>query len=235
MDAYRYVGDELSVFGQAQCWKWYVRSQIDHALVGHVLEVGAGIGSSTVALRSERQTSWTCLEPDAEMADAIARQVAFDRLPVRVVRGTTAHLLPVERYDAIVYLDVLEHIEDDRAELARAAAHLAPGGRLIVLSPAHQWLFTPFDERIGHWRRYSRRLLRDVVPAGLEVERLVYLDAAGLLLSLANRLVLRSASPSVRQVRTWDRWFVPVSRVIDPILGHHVGKSLLAIWRREDR
>lgn len=235
MDAYRYVGDELSVFGQAQCWKWYVRSQIDHALVGHVLEVGAGIGSSTVALRSERQTSWTCLEPDAEMADAIARQAAFDRLPVRVVRGTTAHLPPVERYDAIVYLDVLEHIEDDRAELARAAAHLAPGGRLIVLSPAHQWLFTPFDERIGHWRRYSRRLLRDVVPAGLEVERLVYLDAAGLLLSLANRLVLRSASPSIRQVRTWDRWFVPVSRVIDPILGHHVGKSLLAIWRREDR
>jgi SAM-dependent methyltransferase len=234
MEPYRYAGDELSVFAHARQWKHYVGSLIDYALVGNVLEVGAGIGSSTVALRSDRQASWTCMEPDVAMAEALAQNAAFDRLPVRVVRGTTADLAADERYDAVLYLDVLEHVQDDRGELARAAAHLTPAGRLIVLSPAHQWLFTPFDERIGHWRRYSRRTLRDLAPAGLAVERLAYLDAAGLLLSTANRLVLRSASPSVGQVRTWDRWFVPVSRLVDPVLGHHVGKSLLAIWRKRD-
>ena len=81
------------------------------------------------------------------------------RIAVKSASGTLSELSDSDKFDTILYMDVFEHIEDDRAELERAAAQLAPDGHLIVLAPAHQWLFTPFDESIGHYRRYSRRTL----------------------------------------------------------------------------
>ena len=64
------------------------------------------------------------------------------------------------------------------------------------------------------------------------MEKLVYLDAAGMLASAANRLLLQSSMPSERQILTWDRLLVPVSRLIDPIFAGRVGKSVLGIWRK---
>ena len=231
MNDYHYVGKELATFATARIWKQYVRSQIEFALTGRVLEVGAGIGANLRAFRSERQASWTCLEPDASLAAAAAREASTLPLGAEIVCGTLNDLPAADRYDAILYLDVLEHIEDDRAELARAAARLAPGGRLIVLAPAHPWLYTPFDREIGHWRRYTRKTLAAVGPPDLMLERLVYLDSMGLLASLGNRLLLRSAMPTAAQVAIWDRCLVRASRVVDPLTGRRVGKSVLAIWR----
>lgn len=68
--------------------------------------------------------------------------------------------------------------------------------------------------------------------ATLRVEQLVYMDAAGMLASAANRLLLRSAMPTERQILTWDRLLVPVSRRIDPVFAGRVGKSVLGIWRK---
>ena len=126
---------------------------------------------------------------------------------------------------------MLEHIEDDAEELRRASKHLKPGGALIVLSPAHPWLFAPFDQAIGHYRRYSRESLRAAAPRHLRRQKLVYLDAVGLLASLANRLLLKQDMPTAGQIKTWDGLLVPCSRLLDPLLGGTVGKSVLGVWR----
>jgi hypothetical protein len=131
-------------------------------------------------------------------------------------------------------MDVLEHIADDLSELAEAIDHLDAGGHLIVLAPAHQWLFTPFDNAIGHHRRYSRASLRSVAPGDLSVVRLVYLDSIGMFASLGNRLVLRSSMPSPRQIAVWDRLMVPLSRAADPLLAYSVGKSVLGVWKKSN-
>ena len=128
-------------------------------------------------------------------------------------------------------MDVLEHIQDDRAELERAAEHLHPGGRLIVLAPAHMLLYSPFDRAIGHHRRYDARSLPGVVPRELRREGLWYLDALGYLASLANRLLLRQDLPSSRQIRFWDRLLVPCSRPLDWVLRYRFGRSILGVWR----
>ncbi len=127
---------------------------------------------------------------------------------------------------------MLEHIEDDRAELQLARSILAPGGHLLVVAPAHPYLYTPFDAAIGHFRRYRLESLRAVVPEGFEVVRLCYLDSVGFFASLANRLLLSEAHPSKRQILFWDRVLVPVSRLVDPLLGYRFGKSVLGIYRR---
>ncbi len=101
-----------------------------------------------------------------------------------------------------------------------------------MLAPAHQWLFTPFDEAIGHYRRYTRSSLRAAAPEGLALIRLVYLDAVGMLASLGNRLLLHSASPNPRQIALWDRVMVPLSRRVNPLLLHSLGKSVVGVWRK---
>ena len=234
MAAYSYVGSELDLFAEARRWKAYLRRQIAPCYGPDVLEVGAGIGGSTRVLIDPSTRRWVCLEPDPALADAITSAIGAGALPpcCEVVVGALDALPAGACFDTVLYIDVLEHIEDDRGELARAARVLKPGGRLVVLSPAHQYLFTPFDEALGHCRRYSKSSLRATAPSGLILDRLSYLDSAGMLLSLGNRLILRSAAPTRRQIAFWDGVVVPVSRVIDPILGYHVGKSVLAVWHK---
>jgi hypothetical protein len=102
----------------------------------------------------------------------------------------------------------------------------------VVLAPAHEWLRSPLDDAVGHHRRYTRASLTAAVPPALRCERLEYLDSMGMFLSCANRWLLRRSVPSRAQVRFWDRAVVPVSRLVDPLLGRSVGKSVLGIWRR---
>jgi SAM-dependent methyltransferase len=233
-EANKYVGNELEVFAGAVNWKGYLRRRIARYYGRSVLEVGAGIGGTTRVLHDGSVERWVCLEPDPELASRLAESASRGELPApcETAVGAIESMPPGETFDAILYIDVLEHIEDDRAELARAAERLRLGGRVVVLSPAHQFLFTPFDAAIGHFRRYSKSTLRAAGPPALRLERLDYLDSAGMLLSLGNRLVLKSASPSRAQVAVWDGVVVPVSRVLDPLLRHAVGKSVLGVWRK---
>ena len=225
---FKYEGSELDLFEKARNWKAYWRAQIRDFVRGDVLEVGAGIGANTLTLAPLDFKHWTCLEPDAALAARVTLPLGGRH---RSEIGTIVDLPSDARFDAILYIDVLEHIEDDRSEMARAAARLNPGGTVIVLSPAHPFLFTPFDTAIGHFRRYTRASLQAAAPETLRVEKLIYLDAAGMLASAANRLLLQSAMPTEGQILTWDRMLVPVSRVIDPLFGGRLGKSVLGIWR----
>jgi SAM-dependent methyltransferase len=230
---FEYSGTELELFAQARNWKAYWSASLARHVAGDVLEVGAGIGTNTELLLPRASGRWTCLEPDPRLL-ASAR-AAHERAGlggrVEYAQGTLETLAAGE-YDTLLYLDVLEHVEDDRAELARAAERLRPGGRVVVLAPAHQRLFTEFDRAIGHHRRYDRRSLAAVGPSGLALERLDYLDSVGLCASLANRLFLHQSAPTAVQIRTWDRLMVPLSRVLDPVLLRRVGKSVVAVWRR---
>ena len=233
-DAYHYVGDELDLFAAARRWKAYFRRRIAPYLGSEVLEVGAGLGGTTRALCRGTEDRWVCLEPDPRLADRLVAERAADRLPPRceVVVGTLDDQLQGDQFDSVLYMDVLEHIEDDRVEMERAARRVRPGGHVIALSPAHQWLYTPFDRSIGHCRRYTKASFAAITPEGLELVWLGYLDSVGFLASLANRVLLRQAMPTPSQVAFWDGVLVRLSEWVDPLLGYRAGKSVLAIWRR---
>ena len=232
---YKYVGSELELFSGALNWKHYWSSKIRRFIGRRILEVGAGIGGTTYVLSGEEHDSWVCLEPDAQLASELQSKTNSGDLPktceVRV--GTIEEIPRDSRFDTILYVDVLEHIENDRGELERAAVLLADGGYLVVVAPAHQWLFSAFDEAVGHFRRYNREQLRRRTPPGTVTVASLYLDSAGLFASLANRFLLRSDVPTVRQIAVWDSMLVRISRFVDPILGCRVGKTVVQVWRRE--
>ena len=231
--SYRYIGSELELFAAATNWKRYVGAILARFIAGRVLEVGAGIGGNIAHLCNPKVDAWTSLEPDRSFTDRIEQRIHDGELPpnCRVVIGTVGDLDPAMQFDTILYLDVLEHIAGDRAELARAGDHLAAQGSLVVLAPAHQFLFSAFDAAIGHQRRYNRAALCALAPDGCRLEAFLMLDCAGFFASLANRLMLRKASPSSRQIAVWDKLLVPLSRRFDSLTGHKFGKTALAVWR----
>jgi 2-polyprenyl-3-methyl-5-hydroxy-6-metoxy-1,4-benzoquinol methylase len=234
MSELKYVGSELHLFAAAKNWKTYWSRQIRPFLSGDILEVGAGIGSNTRFLNPGGVGRWVCLEPDPELAAQLVRNSEETKSPpgYETVCGTLESLSGEQEFDTIIYIDVLEHIDKDREELHQAASRLRAGGRVIVLSPAHQRLFSPFDAAIGHFRRYNRPMLQRISPASLQLERMRYLDSAGLMLSAANMILLRQSMPTEAQLRFWDNWIVPVSRVLDRLFLYSVGKTIIAVWRK---
>ncbi len=229
-----YIGQELEIFAHAVRWKAYYASLFKPYIGQRVVEVGAGMGATTPFLCDGSQEAWICLEPDPDLQRSLAGRVAEGKLPAccQACLGVVPDLGP-ERFDTLIYIDVLEHIQDDAGELRMAAEHLEPGGRLIILSPAHQGLYSLFDRAIGHHRRYDREMLDALTPEICRLEKCLYLDSAGLLLSLANRVLLRQSMPTLKQILFWDRRIIPISKVLDRLTGFRLGKSILAIWKRK--
>lgn len=234
MTDYSYVGSELELFRHASNWKTYYASVIQRYLGDEVLEVGAGIGSTTKILCQGKQRRWVCLEPDPILANHLNYSITSDRFlkccEFRI--GKLTDLSVYEKFNTIIYIDVLEHIKDDKIELKLAAAHLKKGGTLIVLAPAHQWLFTPFDRAIGHYRRYNKNTLSAIIPENLECIKMMYLDSIGLIASLGNRLILKSKMPTRKQIELWDKNMIFLSKKIDPLLKYSLGKSIVGIWEK---
>lgn len=229
-----YVGDELTLFSEARNWKAYFARHLAPYLRGDVLEVGAGMGGTTRILLDGRQKSWLCLEPDPSLAARLREDLRARPLTLApdVAVGTLDDVDRARTFDAILYIDVLEHIEDDRAELRRAAARLNSGGALIVLAPAYPFLFSEFDRAVGHFRRYTLSSLRAVFPPELRRERGFYLDSIGMLTSLMNRCLLKQGTPTPSQIALWDRVIVPLSRIVDPLFLRSFGRSVIVIHRR---
>lgn len=105
----------VDVFAHAVNWKSYFKSHLSAFITGDILEVGAGIGTTTRILCDGFQRSRTCLEPDPSLVKRL-KQAADDKpfaLPVQITTGTLEDLAPALRFDTLLYIDVLEHIEND--------------------------------------------------------------------------------------------------------------------------
>lgn len=230
-----YPGQELTLFSKAINWKKYYTKLIRPYFGSRVLEVGAGLGATTMVMCTGEQREWLCLEPDSYLCSEIDTLILSGQLP-QCCRTRCSFVLdlPLEaKFDTIIYIDVLEHIKDDIVEISHAAKHLVPGGILIILSPANMFLFSPFDDAIGHYRRYTKSIFRMLAPEDLRIIKLIYLDSVGMLTSLVNRLVLKQRNPTLEQIMLWDRKLIPISRFLDPITGNRIGRSILGIWKHK--
>jgi ubiquinone/menaquinone biosynthesis C-methylase UbiE len=231
-DPFTYPGDELVLFQLATNWKKYFSRSIKRFINGKVLEVGAGIGSTTLLLNDGSATQWLMLEPDEKMSALLKKKIESKEFPAncRLQTGTIGQL--GSTFDTIIYIDVLEHIEADAEEMKKAATLLNTGGHIIVLSPAFNHLYSSFDQSIGHFRRYNKKMFRLITPEGLQLISNRYFDTVGYFAALMNKLVLRQKYPTLKQVLFWDKWMVPLSRIKDKLLFHSFGKSIIGVWKK---
>ena len=159
----------LANLGAADRFNRWVLSRFERHLGPDVLEVGCGSGNFTVliAARGHRVTG-VDIEP-AYVEAARHRLAPFPDARVSCDDATTAEWS--ERFDTVVALDVIEHIEGDREFLTRLAGVLKPGGKLVVKVPAGPSLMSTLDRVVGHYRRYDKRSLADTLgAAGLDAD-----------------------------------------------------------------
>lgn len=229
----KYVGSELELFSEATNWKNYFSKVLSGFIEGDVLEVGAGIGETTQFLykNNEKINSWVSLEPDTEFTENLAKNSFYIEKNIEVVSGTVESSNLNKKFDTILYIDVLEHIENDKSELEKVAKLLKKDGKIIVLSPAHNSLYSPFDKSVGHFRRYDKKNMASATPNNLKIMKLKYLDSLGVILSFVNRIFLKQSMPNKSQISFWDKVIVPMSRVLDRLLFFCVGKTIIGIWK----
>lgn len=230
-----YLGRDLEAMAFARNYSRWIADAFRPWLGGTVLEVGAGSGTFAALLAESRLDALHAIEPSAEMYPMLAARFA-DTPRVVTAQATLAEWRSTNaaRYDAIVYNNVLEHVEDDRAELACVREALAPGAALCLFVPALPWLMSDFDRSIGHYRRYTRRGLGDLLAAaGLSVERLHYVDLAGILPWLVSMRWLRGGLDR-RKVALYDGIAIPVVRRLEALMRPPIGRNLVAVAIRRD-
>ena len=150
-----------------------VLSRLDLPESARIADLGCGTGGNLEMLAKFGDV--TGVEPSHTAA-----QFARRRTGATVVEGdAVATTLPDHAFDLVTMLDVLEHLEDDRAGLAEVKRILKPGGTYLITVPAFMFLWSSHDEALHHYRRYRRpQLKRLLAEAGLEVSWMTYFNAA---------------------------------------------------------
>jgi SAM-dependent methyltransferase len=127
-------------------------------------------------------------------------------------------------------VNVLEHIDEDEAVLRLLFRLLKPGGSLLIFVPAMPFLYGTLDERVGHVRRYTRPSLTHVMEtAGFAMTSIRYFDLLGMLPWFVTGRVLRQPVVSSGPAVFYDRYVVPLCRVVDAATRPRVGKNLVAV------
>ena len=231
----QYAADDLETMSEAKRYQAHVFELLRPHIGSRVLEVGCGIGTTSLRL-AEIAERLVCIEPNLNCVSRA--RAALDGNPAITLR--ICHLeecsrdeMLQQRFDTIVCVNVLEHIEDDIRALRLFRDFVAPaGGNVLIFVPAVQAAYGPLDAALGHHRRYSKRTLRRVFDAaGLDLVALRYTNPIGLLGWMYNAHVSGTTEHTSGQVRLFERlvapWALPLDRLVPP----PIGLSLFAVGR----
>lgn len=222
-----YPGKDLEAMTFAHHYHRWIRDHFRPHLGSRIGEVGAGIGEFSALLLEAGAESLIAWEPSANLHPALERRFSDDER-VTVIRE---RFTPPEGQllDALFYVNVLEHIADDEAELVTARRALLPNGRLCLFVPALPRLYSKHDRGVGHFRRYRRRDLQDKLHrAGFAIREARWFDIAGILPWWFFYRVLGKTVTS-GAVGGYDRWVVPVMRRVETLVPPPIGKNLLMV------
>lgn len=202
-----------------------------------LLEVGCGIGNmSEYFVDRDLLVGLDMLPASVELTRR--RHLRHDNIQAQLGDITNPDLLPdlqAYAFDTVICLNVLEHIGDDQTALQHMRAALIPGGRLLLFVPAGGYMYGSLDTALGHYRRYNLPGLRQQVQeAGFSIERLGYLNLAGIPGWWLNSRVLKRELLPQGQLAWFNRLaplFVAGERALRRAWDLQVGQSLLCIAR----
>lgn len=220
---------EFAALNEARNYRAALLHDFKDYLRGNVLEVGAGIGQITAGLMATPEINRvTSIEPDPEFCAQFRARFPEQDL----VQGTVSDLRSDIPWNAVLSVNVLEHIETDSEELDAYRRLLQPAkGALCLFAPARPEIYAPIDKDFGHFRRYTRSELRaKLEAAGFSVAQLHYYNFVGYFAWWASFCLLKKRSFDVTQVRLFDRTIFPAVHGFEShIFRPPIGQSLMAV------
>jgi len=226
------VGENaLMAFSEAPRFNDWLYRKIE-PYVGHrILEIGAGIGNLTGCIRAEKviATDYSDVYLNVLRGKFVsAAHITIDRFDLS---GDDPSRFSSEQIDTVICLNVLEHVEDDDAGVRLIRNVLIPGGRLLLLVPYSQALYCDYDKQLGHYRRYTRTSVRDVVSRnGFTVERVFLFNLFGGIGWYVTGKIFHRSHLNPGSIRAFER-FVPLFQRIE-FFGAPFGASVICIARK---
>lgn len=211
----------------------WLYEEISPYLGQRILEIGCGLGNFARHLTD--RSFYLGTEISAESIEEV-RGVFIDHpnMQFAVADATADSFTAFGRHeiDTIFSLNVFEHIEDHEAALRNAVQVLRPGGHLILVVPAHMWLYGTIDRAIGHYRRYNKGMLTALYQqVGLTCLNQKYINALGALGWWANGRLRREETPPSGQLRLFNR-VVPMIKWAERTVPPPFGISVLAVGKK---
>lgn len=223
----KYLGWELESFDNANNFRNYQFSIIKKFIKGKIAEVGPGNGS-ILKLYYKKSKSIYVFEPSRNLFDNL-KKIFKKQNKINLINDEFN--LKKNYYDAIIYLDVLEHIKNDKIELMKAYKSLKPNGHLIINVPAFQHLYNQFDRDVKHFRRYNKSAIIKITK-NLNIVQLKYYDSIGYLLSLSSKIFSSNYKKNfTKKIKIWDS-LIFLSKILDKILFNLFGKSLIIVIKK---
>jgi len=221
---------EFAALREAVAYQRLLVKELGASVCGRAIEIGAGVGQMTASLRALPGIEFLqCIEPEPAFCEQFRR--TFPEQPL--IQGTIQDA-PADNWDAIVSINVLEHIEHDGEELALYHARLkAKQGALALFVPARPELYAPIDRDFGHYRRYGRSdLIAKITGAGFKIEKIRYFDFMGYFAWGIRCRIFQQRNFRPASVRWFDRLIFPLENFVESkICPPPIGKNLLVIAR----
>jgi SAM-dependent methyltransferase len=228
MSKLKYDGFELEHFDDAHNFREYQIKLIKPFLKGDFLEVGAGKGG-LVNFYYKYLKTITLIEPSKNLFKILKQK--FKKKKIIIKQKTIKNLK--EKFNTIIYFDVLEHIEDDLSEIKNAKKRLKKNGYLVFNVPAYQNFYSAFDKKVGHFRRYEKKdFILFSKKTKLKIVRLCYYDSIGFLFLLINKILRLKHNNLKFKLFIWNI-LIPLSKIIDFLTYNKFGKSLLCIYKKD--
>jgi SAM-dependent methyltransferase len=236
----RYDGGEAESTPELDRFQFGLFSQY---LGNRILEIGAGGGRFTAqVLQANCNAEVVVAEPSAHfLAQLKQRFQGNSKLTLLQSEVGGLSVRYAGYFDSVFAVDVLEHIADDRAFLQGSLQCVRPGGHLIILVPAFQFLYSKLDENIGHYRRYDRSMmLRLLSGMNVQIEKMFYSNLLGFLGSLyfskLRKINYQAGDSSKREFfriyRFFSRYVVPVVAAMERHTWVPFGLHLTVILRK---
>lgn len=230
----RYEGRDLEAMSFARRYHQWIADIFAPYLGNQVAEVGAGSGNFSSLLVGKNVQNLVAIEPSREMFPLLKQKFDGD------VRVITRHALFQDmckeyqnHFDSVVYVNVLEHIEKDDQELRSVYQSLKAGGHVCIFVPALPWLYSDFDASVGHYRRYTKRQLEQLLKeTGFDIVRISYFDLIGIIPWFIFFKLFRKKL-STGDAVLYDRFVVPFVRMCESIVPIPVGKNLIVIAKKQ--
>ncbi len=234
-----YVGKDLEAMSFAVNYHKWILDEFRPFLGKRVVEVGAGTGSFSELILQESIDSLSLVEP-SEMFESLTTNVSQIKNKVRVdfyksiFSGVAAEILDKQKPDSIIYVNVLEHIENDRSELEYIHRTLSKGGRCFIFVPALMSLYGEFDRKIGHFRRYTKRDVEEKCKsAGFKILKSKYFDLAGIVPWFVKYKMLKSDSLDSGAVTLYDKVAIPFVKGMEKFVNVPLGKNVLMVAEKQ--
>jgi len=215
-------------FDNANFHRKYCMSFVKKFIKGEVLEVGAGCGSFTKDYINN-DIKITLTELDNKNYENL-KNFFGKRKNTTIINERLSNIN--KKFDTIIYLHVLEHIQDDKREIIEISKKLKTEGNLIIMVPRFQKLYTGLDKAVGHFRRYEIDFFKKKM-SDLTRQKLISLDSMGCLLYYLNKIFFKDEKfPSETKVFIWDKIFTPITILVDFLTNYKIGKCILTVYKK---